>query len=698
MIQIPQYNVDSGDFTPEEILDVIPEQERLDRQVQNDEERYLRELEKNADDRIRNSEKMWSGISKLSSKVGDIFAKKQEEHRKKKTAALKNRILLYGVGDNLKAHFSGDKRDLFEESEAIHEAASTIERSGDIVTAEEFRDLSKWEQYAIQEEYARKLGTNYGTFVEKARETVSIDVTDPDGTVRTVKFANGDLSAYQPTEAERAALNEKIQFEFAYQLQGIDNEALIAEQVRPHVLAYNKANNAVALQDRINARKNIFQQNTLTSMETIITGGTLEEGTQMYQNYIRMYKSRNPKATNAEAETQFGMNLVSLVENGKVSRAQALALIDEKFVGASGERTIKTGNNQLRHQIELAGIKYDEAKKVEETAEIASDVSYLEEMGPISQQQAAKLTEAFEIKYKGYVPPAIKNRIKGYIPDDQAKAMLEDKLAASGNDTLHPNDLRNVSTEVYNTYKGKLVSEQSHLTPGTAPYKDNAERFDGITQTAMKSNYGSADIKSTQFLNLRATVEAKYNDAYQIAYAANRDEGIAHKTAMGVLNEFIANPDNVAKGQIADYTVTTDDKQKVENVSIGVQQGMNNQWKTNRMSLAGEQADKELLTWAQSSTQFVKDMPEYYVQVARALGIPPNKFGLAQAALITQEPFDDSALSKEMTEDKDILKLIFKNPNTYSVIQGVMMLEQEGKEVTKDNSLFNNPSVRNEDI
>lgn len=697
MAQIPQYNVDSGDFTPEEILDVIPEQERLDRQVQNDEERYLRELEKNADDRIRNSEKMWKGISKLSSTVENIFAKKQEEHRKKKTAALKNRILLYGVGDNLKAHFSGDKRDLFEESEAIHEAASTIERSGDIVTAEEFRDLSKWEQYAVQEEYARKVGMNYGTFVEKARETVSIDVTDPDGTVRTVKFANGDLSAYQPTEAERAALNEKIQFEFAYQLQGIDNEALIAEQVRPHVLAYNKANNAVALQDRINARKNIFQQNTLTSMETIITGGNLEEGTQMYQNYIRMYKSRNPNATNAEAEAQFGMNLVSLVKTGKVSRAQALALIDEKFKGASGDRTIETGNKELRQQINVAGLEYDEAKKTQQTVDIASDVANLKEMGPISEEQASVLKKAFEVKY-GYVPPSIKNVIKGYIPDDQAKAMLDDKLAASGNDTLHPNDLRNVSTAIYNTYKDKLVSPQSHLTPGTTTYKANATRFDSITQTAMKTNYGSADIKSTQFLNLRATVEAVYNDAYQIAYAANRDEGIAHKSAMGVLNEFIANPDNVAEGQIADYTVTTDDKQKVENVSIGVQQGMNNQWKTNRMSLAGEQADKELLTWAKSSTQRVKDMPEYYVKVARALGIPPDKFGLAQAALITQEPFDESALSKEMTEDKDILKLIFKNPNTYSVIQGVMMLEQEGEEVTKENSLFNNKSVRNEDI
>ena len=696
MIQIPQYQVDSGDFTPEEILDVIPEQERLDRQVQNDEERYLRELEKNADDRIRNSEKMWSGISKLSSKVGDIFAKKQEEHRKKKTAALKNRILLYGVGDNLKAHFSGEKRDLFEESESIHETASTIERSGDIVTAEEFRDLSKWEQYAVQEEYARKLGLNYGTFVEKARETVSIDVTDPDGTVRTVKFANGDLNAYQPTEAERAALNEKIQFEFAYQLQGIDNEALIAEQVRPHILAYNKANNAVALQDRINARKNIFQQNTLTSMETIITGGTLEEGTQMYQNYIRMYKSRNPKATNAEAEAQFGMNLVSLVENGKVSRAQAIALIDEKFVGASGERSITTGNRELRGQIEQAGIKYDEAKKAEEGVKIAADVSYLKDMGPISEDQASVLKKAFEVKY-GYVPPSIKNVIKGYIPDDQAIAILNDRLV-SQNDTLHPNDLRNVSTAVYNDYKKYLVSDQKHVTVGTTEYKNNAARFDGITQTAMKTNYGSADIKSTQFLNLRSTVEATYNDAYQIAYAASKDEGIAHKMGMQAVNEFVANPDLVAAGQIADYTVTTDEKQQVENVSIGVQQGMNNQWKTNRMSLAGEQADKELLTWAKSSTKSVKDMPEYYVKVARALGIPPDKFGLAQAALITQEPFDESALSKEMTEDKDILKLIFKHPNTYSVIQGVMMLEQDGEEVTKENSLFNNKSVRNEDI
>ena len=57
MAEIPRYEVDSGDFTPEEIVDVIPEQERLDKQVQQDEERYLQQLEQNAEDRIRNVEK-----------------------------------------------------------------------------------------------------------------------------------------------------------------------------------------------------------------------------------------------------------------------------------------------------------------------------------------------------------------------------------------------------------------------------------------------------------------------------------------------------------------------------------------------------------------------------------------------------------------------------------------------------------------
>ena len=698
---IPRYEVDSGDFTPQEILDVIPEQERLDKQVQQDEEKYLRALEQNAADRIRNVEKTWSGLSKLSSKVGDILKAKQDKHRKDRKAELKHRVLLYGVGENLQAHFSGEKRDLFDESVGIHKTASTIEQQGDLVSAEEFRDLSKWEQYAIQEEYARKIGTNYGLFVENAKKTVSIEVTDPDGTTRTVKFPEKP-SDYQPNASEIAALNDKIQFQFAYQLDGIENEALIAEQVRPHVLEYNEGLRRQATTDRANARKTIAHNQSLVDMTSKV-GANPEEGFQYYEDYTAMYLAKNGLTRETgmeEANVQFGMDLVTQVQNGQISYSKALATIRHIGEGAKGKFMITdaSGLSLLEDQLAAASVQWEEAKKLQRTADATSDSQLLTEMGPISNEQAATLTEAFNEKYDGNIPSEIKNVLKGYQPDDEAIPFLKDAKRAQGG-VLYPEQLRNVSNEVFDQFKGDLTSAQSHLVPGSSAYKTNAKYFDGYTQKALESNYGgSADIKAPNFLNLRANVEATYNDAYKIAYAATKDEGIAHKQGMAAMEAFLANPDLVAEGQTADYTVTSTEKKFVEDISIGIQQGKNNQWKTNRMSMAGKEADDELLAWVKDPNRSVKTMPEYYVKVARGLGIPPEKFGIAQAALITQEPYDESDLAEEMTEDKAILQLIFKNPNTFSVIQGVMMLEQDGEEITKDNSLFNNPSVINDDI
>ena len=123
---IPNYQITGQSVTPQEILDVVPEQEASDRAIQASEERYLQQLEKNSADRVRNTEKMYEGLATLSSTIGDIIKKKQDKHRKEVSAALKNRVLMYGVGENLAAHFSGDKRDLFDESVQIHKTASQI--------------------------------------------------------------------------------------------------------------------------------------------------------------------------------------------------------------------------------------------------------------------------------------------------------------------------------------------------------------------------------------------------------------------------------------------------------------------------------------------------------------------------------------------------------------------------------------------
>ena len=694
---IPKYQVDSGDFTPEEILDVIPEQERLDKQVQNDEERYLRQLEQNAEDRIRNTEKMWGGIAKLSTKVGDILKQKQDNHRKQKSAALKNRVLMYGVGDNLAAHFSSEKRDLFDESVQIHKTASQIESLGDLVTAEDYRDMSQWEQEAIQEEYARKKGVGYGEFVNNAKLTTSIEVTDADGSIRTVKFAQKP-SDYQPTAAEISALNQKVQFQFAAQLEGIENEALIAEQVRPHVLAYNKQLQSQAVTDRANARKTINHNQSLVDMTSKV-GDSPETGFDFYQDYTEMYMSKNPGATMLEANTQFGMDLVTQVQNGQISYPKAMATIYHLGEGGKGKFQIKdaSGLSLLETQLATASVKYEEVKALQLTAQATGDVAQLKEMGPISSEQATVLTEAFNEKYKGNIPSIIRNKLKGYRPDDEAKADLEDWKRAQGG-KLYGYQLRNVSNAVYDAYKGDLVGSGGPTENGTSAYKLNQKLFDAKTQNILKSNYGVGDIKSENFLYLRANVEEIYNDAYNVQIAAGQTPDVANKFAMGAVDTFLEDPDQVADAQKADNTISQQEEQYVDDVSTGRDQGKNNQWKTSRMSMAGQRADEELLAWSKKTDRTVADMPRYYVDVARQLGIAPETFGLAQVALITQEPPDDKGLAKEMTEDKDILQLIFKNPNTYSVIQGVMMLEQEDEEVTKDNSLFNNPSVTNEDI
>ena len=702
MAEIPRYEVDSGDFTPEEILDVVPEQERLDRQVQNDEERYLRQLEQNAEDRIRNTEKLWGGIAKISGKVGDILKEKQEKHRKDKVAALKNRVLMFGVGENLAAHFSGDKRDLFDESAQIHKTASQIEALGDLVTAEDYRDMSQWEQEAIQEEYARKKGVGYGAFVENARLTTSIEVKDADGSVRTVKFPQpGDLNAYQPNASETAALNQKIQYQFAYQLDGIENEGLIAEQVRPHVLDYNQKLQNQAVQDRANARKITFKNQQNESLTTIIENGTPQEGKEAYDNYVTMYQSMNRGATMLEANTQFAIDLEALVKTGKISQSKALALTNNRFDFKRGKDFITNGAGlkSLPERIIQAGNDWAKVQEDIKDNEAQTYVNLLssDEMGPISKQQADVLERAFNIKYKGQIPSKIRNVLKGYRPDNEAIADLEDWKRAQGG-KLYGYQLRNVSNEVYNTYKGDLVGSGGPTENGTSAYKLNQKLFDAKTQNILKSNYGQGDIKSENFLYLRSKVEEIYNDSYNVQIKAGYDPATANKTAMSAVDTFLADANAVADAQKPDLNVTEAEKDYVDDVSTGREQGKNNQWKSSRMSMAGERADEQLLAWAQKPIRRVVDMPRYYVDVARQLGIAPETFGLAQAALITQQPVDEEALAKEMSKDEQILRGIFNKPNSYSVIQSVMMLEEDEEEVTKDNSLFNNPSVTNEDI
>ncbi len=184
---IPNYQITGQQVTPEEIVDIIPEQEKSDRQVQINEEKYFQQLKAEGEAKLRNDAKLWEGLSQLSSTLGDVIQKRQEKYRQDREAEIKLDILTRGVSPELEAEWRGERDSLLETDIATQEFASNYEaETGDYITATEFRKMAGWEQYMVQEQYAIQKAKGYDQYVYQAYETTSIDVFR-DG-IRTSSF------------------------------------------------------------------------------------------------------------------------------------------------------------------------------------------------------------------------------------------------------------------------------------------------------------------------------------------------------------------------------------------------------------------------------------------------------------------------------------------------------------------------------
>ena len=174
---IPQFNITGQSVNPEEIVDIIPEQEKSDREIQQNEERYFQQLQQVGEDKLRSEAKMYQGLADLSSTFGDILKKRQDKFRADREAEISLDILTRGVSPELEAKFRGEKDQLFEDDLATQEFASKLEaETGDSITANEFRKMAGWERYMVAEQYALQKAKDYDQYVYQAYETTKIDV------------------------------------------------------------------------------------------------------------------------------------------------------------------------------------------------------------------------------------------------------------------------------------------------------------------------------------------------------------------------------------------------------------------------------------------------------------------------------------------------------------------------------------------
>ena len=326
---IPNYQITGQSVAPQEILDVIPEQEASDRAMQASEERYLQQLEKNSADRLRNSEKMWGQLSDLSSTVGDIVKKRQDKYRADREAQIKLDILTRGVSPELEARFRGERSQLFDDDLATQEFASKYEEeTGDSITAQEFRKMAGWEKYMVAEQYALQKAKGYDQFVYDSYETMTIDLIRDGQEVKGLKYA--DLQ----NPSEYAALDEKIKFEYARQFAGL-NEALVATVVKPEIDKYDAKRRKEQAVKREKAYQIQVQESDSKMIELGFVTANPEDGHQLAHDWAARYAARNRVSIQA-GRIAFKENLIDLVSENKISYPEAMSIVNHEIEARDG--------------------------------------------------------------------------------------------------------------------------------------------------------------------------------------------------------------------------------------------------------------------------------------------------------------------------------------------------------------------------
>ena len=677
---IPNYNISGQQVTPEDVLDIVPEQERQDAQIQASEERYLQQLEKNSADKVRNTEKMFEGLATLSSTVADVIKKKQEKHRSDREAQIKLDILTRGVSPELEATFKGERDLLFEDDLATQEFATKYEEeTGDSITAQEFRKMAGWEKYMVAEQYALEKAKGYDQYVYDAYETTKIDVIR-DGQQVSVGHTD-NLSA-----SEQAALDTKIKFEYARQFAGL-NEALVATVVKPEIDKFDEKRRKEQSIKRETAYKIKVKEADDKKIELGFVTANPEDGHQMAHDWAASYAGRN-RVSIQTGRIAFKESLVELVADNKISFAQAMTIVSHEITARDNSQKAMTSWKEwddLGEELAKANVKAETAKTEDRNQDIAADVAMVKELKNPTNEQKSLLYAHYSNKYDGRVPSDIAGALQGHLDDDVAEEMLEDSIRYQGG--VYDFELANVSTAVFNKYKDKLITVGSTV-PGSDDHKQAKQWIDSYTDEGSESTFGVGMTKSPEWLSLNDSLTELYYRTYKNTLYRNGQkvatEQQADQAAKLAVQTAIKDPLTLKQMMSTDFT---DDGDETYNrtMQVSMTQAGGGKWRTNKIT-SNQEVDAGLVAWYNTPLKQAKDIPSYYKDLAQRMGINPVDLANSQVGYLVDE---DVKVDKEKEEyNQEILTLIYKHPTREKIARARLLSEGAGDQ-NLTTSIFN---------
>ena len=650
---IPNYQITGQSVTPQEILDVIPEQEASDRAIQASEERYLQQLEQNAADRLRNSEKMYEGLATLSSKVGDIIKQKQDKHRADREAQIKLDILTRGVSPELEARFRGERSQLFDDDLATQEFASKYEEeTGDSITAQEFRNMAGWEKYMVAEQYALEKAKGYDQYVYDAYETTKIDVVR-DGQQVSV----GHMDNLSP--AEQAALDTKIKFEYANEFAGL-NEALVATVVKPEIDKFDAKRRKEQAVKRETAYQIQVQESDSKMIELGFATANPADGHQLAHDWAARYAARNRVSIQA-GRIAFKENLIDLVSENKISYPEAMSVVNHEITARDGSTKTMSSWKEwdgLAGELADAAQQGVQAREARKEAQIIADVETVKSYGDLDNNQKTLLMAYYKAEYDGYVPNEIAGALAGHMDDDMAEQMIQESIRYQGG--VYDFDMANVSTKIFNKYKDKII-QGSATTPGTDQHTEANEWIKSYTNEASADKFGTEDIKSPKWLALKDNLTEVFNKAYMTTYMRNGQVVSTPEQALAAAKQAVKvaaeNPIMVTEMMSTDFVDGDETYNRMMQVSMTQSGG--GKWKTTQITTNAE-IEKGLIAWNNSPLKQLKDIPSYYRDLALRLGVNPINFANAQVRFLVEDEVKDD--NKDEKLDEQVKNLIYKFP------------------------------------
>ena len=679
---IPQYNITGQSVTPQEIVDIIPEQEKSDREIQQNEERYFQQLKQQGEEKLRNDEKMWEGLSNLSSTIGDVIKQRQEKHRADREAEISLDILTRGVSPELEAQFRGERDKLFEDDLATQEFASKYEKeTGDSITAQEFRNMAGWEKYMVAEQYALQKAKGYDKYVYDAYETTKIDVIRNGQSVSV-----GHLDDLSP--AEQAALDTKIKFEYAKQFAGL-NPALVATVVKPEIDKFDEKRRKEQAVKREKAYQIQVQESDSKMIEVGFATANPEDGHQLAHDWAARYAARNQVSIQA-GRIAFKENLIDLVSNNKISYPEAMSIVNHEITARDGSMKTMASWKEwegLPGELADAAKLGANAREEEKEANIIADVETIRSLGDLSNDQKIQMMGIYKEKY-GYVPSELSGALAGHIDDDQAENMIQESIRYQGG--VYDFELANVSTAIYNKYKDKLITAGATV-PGTDDHKRAAEYIKAYTNEGSESTFGETDIKSPQWLRLNENLTELFNKTYKNTYIRNGQVVSTPEQAMeaglNAVQRAIQNPQTLKLYMQTDFS--DDGDETYHRMMIGsLQQSGGGKWKTQKIT-TNEEIDKGLVAWYGSDLKQAKGIPSYYRDLAMRLGVNPIDLANSQVRFLVPDAKIDK---QEEKYNQEILNLIYKFPTRGRITRARLLSEGAGDQNAKT-SIYNKKAL-----